>query len=231
MSNPSGSVAPADDGGLMALLLVMTVVTGMVDAVSILTLGHVFVANMTGNVVFLGFALAGSRDFSKAASLLALASFLFGAAVSGRLGRRSSPIQALTKTLATQAAVVSIAVAATVAFSGSTERYVVTTLLAMAMGAQNASVRRLAVPDMTTTVLTLTLTGLAADPPSQHGPARSARRLAAVGSMLAGAVLGGVLVLHTSATTTLASTALLLVAICAVASVRERDGGRFTPRG
>ena len=33
---------------------------GVVDAVSILSLGRVFVANMTGNVVFVGFALAGA---------------------------------------------------------------------------------------------------------------------------------------------------------------------------
>jgi hypothetical protein len=37
------------------LLLTLTVVTGTVDAVSILSLGRVFVANMTGNVVFVGF--------------------------------------------------------------------------------------------------------------------------------------------------------------------------------
>jgi len=38
----------------------LTVVTGLVDAFSYLVLGHVFVANMAGNVVFLGFALAGA---------------------------------------------------------------------------------------------------------------------------------------------------------------------------
>jgi uncharacterized membrane protein YoaK (UPF0700 family) len=48
-------------GPLPALLVCLTVVTGLVDAFSYLSLGHVFVANMTGNVVFLGFALAGSR--------------------------------------------------------------------------------------------------------------------------------------------------------------------------
>jgi uncharacterized protein DUF1275 len=42
-------------GPLPALMLVLTVVTGVVDAVSILSLGRVFVANMTGNVVFVGF--------------------------------------------------------------------------------------------------------------------------------------------------------------------------------
>ncbi len=57
----------------------MTCVTGVVDAVSILSLGRVFVANMTGNVVFVGFALAGAPGFSVAASLFALAGFLGGA--------------------------------------------------------------------------------------------------------------------------------------------------------
>src|SRR5947209_6114267 len=70
-------------GPLPALLLVLTIATGVVDAVSILSLGRVFVANMTGNVVFIGFALAGAPGFSLAASLLALAGFLLGAAAGG----------------------------------------------------------------------------------------------------------------------------------------------------
>src|SRR6266702_4661107 len=74
------------DGPLPLLLLVLTFVTGLVDAVSYLKLGHVFVANMTGNVVFLGFAVAGTQDFSIAASLVAIAAFLGGALAGGRLG-------------------------------------------------------------------------------------------------------------------------------------------------
>ena len=49
------------DGPLPPLLLALTLVTGLVDAASYVNLGHVFVANMTGNVVFLGFAIAGRR--------------------------------------------------------------------------------------------------------------------------------------------------------------------------
>lgn len=71
-------------GPLPALLLALTVVTGLVDAVSILSLGRVFVANMTGNVVFIGFALAGAPGFSLAASLSALAGFVVGAGTAGR---------------------------------------------------------------------------------------------------------------------------------------------------
>ena len=69
-------------------MLVLTVLTGVVDAVSILSLGRVFVANMTGNVVFVGFALAGASGFSLSASLSALAGFLVGAAVGGALAER-----------------------------------------------------------------------------------------------------------------------------------------------
>jgi uncharacterized membrane protein YoaK (UPF0700 family) len=75
--------------------------------------------------------------------------------------------------------------------SGGTRRYVVIGLLAAASGLQNATVRRLAVPDVTTTVLTLTLTGLAADSwlAGGHSP-RAGRRLAAVGLMATGALVG-----------------------------------------
>jgi uncharacterized membrane protein YoaK (UPF0700 family) len=66
----------------------MTVVTGLVDAFSYLALGHVFVANMTGNVVFLGFAVAGAHGFSIAASLIALASFGVGSIIGGRIVAR-----------------------------------------------------------------------------------------------------------------------------------------------
>jgi uncharacterized protein DUF1275 len=49
------------DGVLPPLMILLTIVTGVVDAVAYLRLGHVFVANMTGNVVFLGFAAAGAH--------------------------------------------------------------------------------------------------------------------------------------------------------------------------
>src|SRR2546428_2760948 len=79
------------DGPLPVLLLVLTGVTGLVDAVSYLKLGHVFVANMTGNVVFLGFAVADAADFSIPASVLTIAAFLAGALVGGRIGSRAGP--------------------------------------------------------------------------------------------------------------------------------------------
>src|SRR5499426_735202 len=68
------------------VLMVLTVNTGLGDAVSVLGLGRVFTANMTGNVVFLGFAAAGVPGFSVARALVSLAGFVVGAALGGRLG-------------------------------------------------------------------------------------------------------------------------------------------------
>jgi hypothetical protein len=83
-------VPAADDphGTLPPLLLALTVVTGLVDAFSYLVLGQVFVANMTGNVVFLGFALAGANGFSIPASLVALGGFSLGALIGSRVSTR-----------------------------------------------------------------------------------------------------------------------------------------------
>src|SRR4249920_2019098 len=78
------------DGLLPPLLLTLTVVTGLVDATSFLKLGHVFVANMTGNVVFLGFGIAGAGGISIWASLTAIGSFLVGGLAGGRIGARWS---------------------------------------------------------------------------------------------------------------------------------------------
>ena len=78
------------EGVLPPLMILLTIVTGIVDAVAYLKLGHVFVANMTGNVVFLGFAAAGASGLSVAGSLLALACFLPGGVAAGRLAARSA---------------------------------------------------------------------------------------------------------------------------------------------
>ncbi len=76
------------EGPLVPLLVSLTFLTGVVDAVSYLRLGHVFVANMTGNIVFLGFALAGAGGLSVASSLIALGAFMIGALAGGSIGAR-----------------------------------------------------------------------------------------------------------------------------------------------
>jgi uncharacterized membrane protein YoaK (UPF0700 family) len=159
--------AQRSNGPLPGFLVALTVVTGLVDAFSYLSLGHVFVANMTGNVVFLGFAMAGAGDISITRSLTAILAFACGAFVGGRWARRSAVHRGLLLGAATavQAGLVLVAaaVAGTAGVDGSAARLVLIGLLALALGGQNAIVRRLAVPDLTTTVLTLIVTGLVAD--------------------------------------------------------------------
>jgi uncharacterized membrane protein YoaK (UPF0700 family) len=206
----------ATHGPLPALLICLTVVTGLVDAVSYLALGHVFVANMTGNVVFLGFALAGAHGLSAAASLVALAAFLAGAVAGGRLGVRASAHRGLQLRAVTSVAGSLLVVAAVIAAAAGQPvsdgaRYALIVPLAVAMGAQNAMARRLAVPDLTTTVLTLTLTGVAAESRLAGGGGGSTgRRSIAVAAMLTGALVGAVLALHVDLVAPLALAALVV---------------------
>jgi uncharacterized membrane protein YoaK (UPF0700 family) len=207
-------------------MLVLTVLTGVVDAVSILSLGRVFVANMTGNVVFVGFALAGAPGFSLAASLSALGGFLVGAASGGgaieRLGSHRGRM-VLVMAGAEFALVLGALLLAALAgpnYSGAATD-AIAALLALAMGMQNAVVRRLKVFDLTTTVLTMTLTGIAADIRERDRFA-VVRRLLAVAAMLAGAVAGALLVLEVSdeAALALACALLAIVGLWASAAVR-----------
>ncbi|MBX7553891.1 YoaK family protein [Streptomyces sp. NPDC004232] len=212
-------------GPLPPLMLTLTVVTGLVDAVSYLALGHVFVANMTGNVVFLGFALVGAANLSALASVVALAAFLLGALTGGRLGTRFATHRG--NLLKTATAVQTVLVAVTVAAAAVTDgrvttavQYTLIVFLGLGMGLQNAVARRLGVPDLTTTVLTLTLTGLAADSTPAGGAApRPGRRILSVLAMLLGAFAGAQLVLHGHLVLTL-GLALLLLALVSVTTHR-----------
>jgi uncharacterized membrane protein YoaK (UPF0700 family) len=99
-------------------------------------------------------------------------------------------------------------------------RYLLIVLLAVKMGLQNAVVRRLGVPDLTTTVLTLTLTGIAADSKLAGGSSpNTARRLAAAVTMLIGAALGALLVFHAGVGAALGA-ACVLLAGCGVLAYR-----------
>jgi uncharacterized membrane protein YoaK (UPF0700 family) len=215
-------------GPLPPLLLALTVVTGVVDAVSILRLGRVFVANMTGNVVFSGFALVGAPGFSLSASLAALAGFLVGALGGGWLTGRLSHDRGLLLRAGAAAELVLVAgaLALTAALPGAAARDGIAALLALAMGIQNAVARRLAVPDLTTTVLTMTLTGIAADVrATDHGRAGLTRRVLAVAAMFAGAVGGALLVLHVGTAPALGLATGLLAVVTAGAALAVRRPG------
>ena len=159
---------------LLPALLVLTFATGIVDAISFLGLGHVFVANM------------------------------------------------LLVALALEATLVVVAIPLSVGASGdgaSARGDVVIAVLAVAMGIRNAAVRRLRVPDITTTILTMTLTGLVAESPLGRGSgARQGRRAGALVGMFLGALVGGLLVVHDHRLAALALLAAVLV-MCLVVAI------------
>jgi uncharacterized membrane protein YoaK (UPF0700 family) len=202
---------------LVVTLAALTVVSGFVDAVSFLGLGHVFTANMTGNVVLIGFAVAGAPGFSAAASLCALGAFLVGAVAGGRLAQRIRPPRQL---LLIAIVLEATCTAATAAIAGAVPaigagwpRYAVIALLAGGMGLRNSAVRRVGVPDMSTSVLTTTLTGLASGSRLAGGTNSHARLgTTSVVAMVAGALVGALLVLHAGATWSLGIAAAMVAA-------------------
>jgi uncharacterized membrane protein YoaK (UPF0700 family) len=207
--------------GLPAVLVLMTAVTGVVDAVSILSLGRVFVANMTGNIVFIGFALAGAPGFSAAASLFALTGFLLGALAAGVVIRRIDGRRPLLLAgLAAELTLLSLAFVFSIAAGSALTSGIINLIaatVAIAMGIQNAVARKLAVPDLTTTVVTLTLTGLVADRLGTTAPGAMTRRMVSVASMLIGAVVGATIVLNSGPSSALAFAVALLAAATVLA--------------
>jgi uncharacterized membrane protein YoaK (UPF0700 family) len=231
------TLAPASTdrfGPLPPLLIAMTVVTGLVDSFSYLLLGHVFVANMTGNVVFLGFAVAGATGFSIAASLVALVAFGVGSVFGGRIVARFGHHRGHHLAVATGVQALLLGVTVILAFAGthpfgSGVRYALIVILSLAMGVQNSSVRRLAVPDLTTTVLTLTVTGIGADSALGGGKgSKSGRRLLSVAAMFIGALAGAALVLHVHVALPLTIALVLVVVVAAVSYVTGRTNPAWT---
>ena len=215
------------DGLLPPLLVALTAVTGLVDAFSYLVLGHVFVANMTGNVVFLAFALAGVGGFSALASIVAIVCFAAGALAAGRLGRHLA--ERRERLLGVTAAIQAVLLVTAVIMAALTAppvpaglRYTLIVVLAASMGVQNATARKLAVPDLTTTVLTLTITGVAADSPLAGATgARVARRMISVLAMGVGALVGALLVIHVRIVFPLVIALLILIAVALTGVTRS----------
>ena len=216
----------------VAALLTLTFVTGLVDAVSYLRLGRVFVANMTGNVVFLGFSADPHSGLSAAASAIAIAGFVLGAFAGGRAAHRLAaqhPGHWLGTAFAAEALILGLvavlAGAAVLPYTGD-GRFATIAILAAALGVQNSTVRHLGAPDLTTTVLTLTLTGVAADSTLAAGPgAKPHRRLGSVAAMLAGAAVGaGLVQVSPIAVIAIAAVLVAAVAVTFLAATRSPAG-------
>ena len=220
--------SPTSEKVVSYTLLGLTAVTGFVDAVSFLSLGRVFTANMTGNIVLLAFATTRVPGLSIARSVTALLAFLVGAVLGGRMMSRASADSQVR--FAAQAFLLEVAFlfAASICsigyrsdlLEGSFQPFALIALTALAMGTRNAVVRKLAIPDLTTTVLTLTITGIAADSSLANGNnPRVLRRIMSVTAMFLGAALGAVVIRYSISAALWLATAIS--AICSAVLVRE----------
>ncbi|GAA2248237.1 hypothetical protein GCM10010232_39420 [Streptomyces amakusaensis] len=223
---------PKPGAGLTGAMVVLTLTTGVVEAVSFLVLGPVFTAVQTGNLLLLGFAVAGEGGLSLVPPALSLCGFTAGAVLGARLEPGPEPHgrdRRFTAGLAAEAALLGLAGALALA---AVPRGAVTVLVATAMGLRNVTTLRAAVPDLTTTVATRALTGLlaplASDARVLTDTAGRLRRAAAVAAMFAGGLLGASL-LHAGtpgAALLLAVAATVLITGLARAAVRRRHENR-----
>ncbi len=217
----------------LVLMLVLTFSTGVIDAVGYLGLDRVFTGNMTGNVVLLGMAFAGGSDLPVLRPALALIFFMVGAAIAGRLLRRA-PEGWSGRTTAALAAVAGVMVVLAVftalvdVADDETLGSVTTSALGLVMGIQAATAKRLKVAEITTVVVTSTITGLASDSRIAGGKSPFwARRAAAVALILAGAVAGAA-ALTIGLWAGIALSAVLTCIVTVIGQVRARRDARAT---
>lgn len=188
----------------LTTMIVLTFVTGVVDAVGYLGLDKVFTGNMTGNIVILGMGVAGADGLPILGPALALAGFTAGAWAAGialrsRDGKgwdhRITVLLTLGGlALAAMAVLAAVATPAAGHTTGTAVQIVLATVTAAVMGQQAMTARAVAVADMTTVVVTSTLAGLAGETWTRAGSSTLFnRRLAAILIIFAGAVVGALL--------------------------------------
>lgn len=191
--------SPVSDRATVAALLLLTFATGLVDAVSVLVLGHVFVANMTGNVIFLGFWFVPHSGVDLTAAVVAFASFVTGTVLGGRLARHLDVRVRRWLLVALGIEVAMLTVLAVLAGTGvlsyhDNGKLVLIAGLAVTFGMQNATARQFGIQELSTTVLTSTIVGIGFDSRLAGGTGqREKLRYGVVLTMLGGAVLGATL--------------------------------------
>ncbi|ASB89478.1 UPF0700 transmembrane protein YoaK [Bacillus sonorensis] len=140
---------------IMLLLLCLT--AGIVDVIGYLSIGHVFTANMTGNIVLLGLAIGHSLQKTVMYSLTALLGFIIGVIIASAIvGKQEKSFwpPAVTTALMIEGFVL-LLFACLSLFQISA--HILILLLSMAMGLQTTAARKLGIAGISTTVLTGTL--------------------------------------------------------------------------
>jgi len=215
----------------LVLMLALTFSTGIVDAVGYLGLDKVFAGNMTGNVVILGMAIVGAEGLPWVGPLVALIAFMVGAVIGGRTLRRET-IGWNTRTswsFTAVAAALAVLTGVTIATGGVPPKpweLGITVLLAAAMGFQAAVARHLAVKDVTTVVVTSTITGLAADSVLAGGSGQPWRRRAGAVVLIALGALVGALLLRFGIALPLGLATVVTAAAAVVGHFAAHEGRR-----
>lgn len=210
------------------LLIALTVAAGVVETVSFLGLGQVFIANMTGNLVLLGIAAGQGSSDHVGGLAVALGSFLVGVFAAGRATRKpGTGVWPLAVRFALAAVLVleagfCVTWVITEGQPGRVLELALTVVLGLAMGTQSAAVRTLAPSGMSTTFMTGTLVDLVRSVPSStHERIGKARSLAVVASLAGGAAGAAVLFYVARPLAPVAAPGLVAV-VLVVASLQTR---------
>lgn len=188
--------SPVSDRSTVTALLLLTFATGLADAIAVLVLGHVFVANMTGNVIFLGFWFAPRSTVDLTGVVVAFPTFVTGTILGGRLVRHYGARARNWITAALGIEVVLMSILSVMAGTGVCRYDDNTKLLliggmAIVFGLQHSTARQFGIQELTTTVLTSTIVGLGADSRLAGGDAnREKLRYGVVLTMCASATVG-----------------------------------------
>ena len=207
------------------MMMALTFATGLVDAVGFLALDRVFVGNMTGNIVILGMAVAGADDLPVLGPAIALGTFTAGAFLGGIFlrRRRKAWSRAVTSLLTAEAVllgVLGLAFLVPAWRDAAALQLAASSITAAVMGVQAAVARSLAVTDMTTVVVTSTLTSLASESLIKAGvKGLWNRRFAAIATLFAGALVGAALLMFGPAV----PLALCAVVVAAVTVIGHRS--------
>ncbi|MGN6336180.1 YoaK family protein [Mycobacterium sp.] len=188
--------SPVSERWTVAALLLLTFATGLADSISILALGHVFVANMTGNVIFLGFWLAPRTTIDLTAVAVALPTFICTTIVSGRLSRHFGLRTRAWITTVLTTEIVLLMALSVLAGTGvlryqANSKLIMIGLLAVTFGLQHSSARQFGIQELSTTVLTSTIVSFGLDSRLAGGTGERQRlRIGVVATMCAGAFFG-----------------------------------------
>jgi uncharacterized membrane protein YoaK (UPF0700 family) len=214
-------------------VVLLTITSGAVNAVSFLSLGKVFSSVITGNLVLLGVAATSHSTTEAVHAGLGIAGYAAGILVGAPLAARQSQQTGTWPASVTSALGVELVVLAGFCVGwelsdGSPHdgsQLALLIVAAAAMGMQSAAVRRLG--QMSSTYLTSTLLGVMADLATRTRPDGLGRSLGALAAVVVGALAGGMLA--RSAYAWLPVAVLLPLAVVvggSVAGTRSRGNGR-----